>query len=204
MNYNFKDITGQHFGTLTVLWRVGSKNHNTLWLCQCECGKFVEVQRNYLISGHTKSCGCYYRETRHTISRTHGMRGTKIYNVWRIMKQRCCDPNNNSYKYHGARGIRVCEKWQTFAGFYEDMGNGYASGLTIDRINNNGDYCKDNCKWSTVEEQNNNKRNNHYINFHGKTMTVAQAAKIYNIGYWVLYGRIRRGWRIEDALMTGS
>ena len=154
-----KDITGQVFSYLTVIKRFGSnKGGNATWLCACKCGIEVVVLGNELRNGHTKSCGCYGAEARKISLTTHGKTKTKEYGVWRGMRERCNNRKHVYWKNYGGRGIKVCERWRnSFSNFLDDMGN-VPPGKTLDRIDNDGDYEPNNCKWSTREEQEANKR----------------------------------------------
>lgn len=116
------------------------------------------------------------------------------------MKVRCQNPNFKKYNLYGGRGIRVCDEWQNFEGFYEDMADGYKDGLTIDRIDSNGDYCKENCRWTTFYVQSNNRSCNHAIIHNNKTQNLTQWAREYNMAVSTLSNRLKRGWTVEDAL----
>ena len=133
----------------------------------------------------------------------HGMKGTRLYNVWINMRQRCYNKNMPSYKNYGERGIVVCEEWHDFAEFYKwAMENGYKNDLTIERINVNGNYEPNNCKWATREEQAYNKRNNRYITYNGKTQTMKEWSVETGINYFKIRDRLRRGWSVERTLNT--
>lgn len=156
------DLTGRQFGKLTAVKRVGSKNNIPLWECKCECGNTCFVTSKLLRSGGTTSCGCYRKEnSRKMLSEivtTHGKSRTRIYTIWRSMLSRCSNPANKAYSYYGGKGITVCKEWSTFDNFYQwAMQNGYADTLTIDRINGDGNYQPDNCRWVTRAEQNKNR-----------------------------------------------
>ena len=153
------DLTGQKFGRLFVLsrvWRLNSRAAH--WLCKCECGNLTVVRGDGLTTGHVKSCGCLNYE-REGPKPTHGMSESRIYRIWGGIKIRCQNPNSPIYKHYGGRGITVCEEWLKFEPFYEwAMSHGYSDDLEIDRINNNGNYEPDNCRWLTHKENCNNRR----------------------------------------------
>lgn len=196
------DLTGRVFDRLTVLNKTKSKNNRTYWLCKCSCGELTEVEGQHLKRGRTRSCGCYYKETLKTRSITHNMRKTRQYSIWANMISRCYNENVPAYTNYGGRGISVCEKWRFFEGFWEDMQKGYSDVLTIDRIDNNRGYYKENCKWSTMREQDENKRSNIRIKFNGKGQIAAKWAKELGINYGTLISRIARGWDSHKALST--
>lgn len=122
----------------------------------------------------------------------HGMSDTRLYCIWESMKARCYRKTIKGYQNYGGRGIKVCDKWQTFTGFYEDMADTYADGLTLDRLDNDGDYCPDNCRWATQKEQQNHRRNNVHIDYLGRSMTLAEVSAITGIKYHTLYSRYYR------------
>ena len=133
----------------------------------------------------------------------HGKKGTKIYNIWRGMRDRTMHSSHRQYKDYGGRGIKVCDEWQDFKTFYNwAINNGYKDGLTIDRINNNGNYCPNNCKFSTREEQANNKRNNHILTFKGESHNVTEWANKFGVSHCAILMRLKRGWSIEKTLGT--
>lgn len=193
------DIKGNRYGKLTVISRADSKKRNaggsrTRWNCKCDCGNMVVVDGDHLKSGHSKSCGC--------ITKKHGMFGTRIYNIWSSMKDRCFNKKHDAYKNYGGRGITVCPEWMEFQPFYEwAMASGYADDLTLDRKDVNGNYEPSNCRWATDIEQHNNTRTNRYIEFNGETHTMAEWAKITGINYQTLRTRLDRyKWSIERSL----
>ena len=141
----------------------------------------------------------------------HGMRDTKIYSIWGALKKRCTDKNTVAYKNYGGRGITFDPRWDEFETFYEDMSDSFylhvkefgEKDTTIDRINTDGDYCKENCRWATVKEQNNNRRNNHYLIYKGKKYTLMELSEEFNILYGTLKSRINKcKWPVAKAIET--
>lgn len=196
------DLTGQKFGKLTVLKFAGfsKTHHGSYWLCKCDCGNTKEVFGSSLKHGLTTSCGCYRNKCTSERTYKHGSYNNRIYRIWAGMIARCTNKNAPRYKDWGGRGITVCEKWRTFQGFYEDMKGGYADNLSIDRIDNDKNYCKENCRWATKEEQANNTSQNRYINYNGRTLTLTQLCAELNLSYKAVHHRLQRGMQLEEAL----
>lgn len=167
------------------------------WLCKCDCGKVVEVRANRLVANATKSCGCLIKDTMPGLK--HGKEGTKIYLVWHSMKNRCLNEKTSNWSRYGGRGISICKQWLEFEQFYADMGDPPNNFLSLDRIDNDGDYTPDNCRWATREEQQNNRKNTIFIPHQGMTLSLAQWGKKLGIAYPTLYSRLSRG-ATGDAL----
>lgn len=196
------DLTGEKYGRLTVVeFSHRDKNRRYYWSCKCDCGNIVIVSGNNLKSGNTKSCGCLNTLKRIQRKKTHGMYGTRIYRIWNGMIMRCTNQNIPIYNNYGARGISVCNEWRKFNNFYKwAINNGYSDDLTIDRINNNGNYEPSNCRWVDYIEQANNTRRNLYIEYHGETKTLAQWSRILGFSYDLVKGRLYAGWSFEKAI----
>jgi hypothetical protein len=196
------DWTGQKIGRLTVV-SVDSKDihGHYKWKCVCECGNEVIVFSDNLKKGHTQSCGCIHSEVTSKIKTTHGLRNSSpIYNVWCSMKQRCNDKNCKSYPNYGGRGISICERWNDFKNFSDDMFPTYKKSLTIDRINVNGNYEPNNCRWATQKTQMNNTRRNVFIEYNGEIDTVTNICNKYSINYTTIQSRVRNlGYSYEKA-----
>ena len=156
------DLTGQKYGRLTVLRNVGvNKQGNALWECQCNCGAITIKASGDLRHGTTYSCGCWRRENgiKNGFPRVHGMSNTRLNVIWNKMTQRCHNPVSPNYQRYGGRGITICDEWRNdFQAFHDwAVTHGYSDNLTIDRIDNDGNYEPSNCRWATVAEQNRNK-----------------------------------------------
>ena len=189
------DILGRKFGRLTVIECLGSDNNKNklFWRCKCDCDNEVAVRGCGLKNGSTKSCGCYNYDI-HTI---HGKSNSREWRSWRSMKARCINKNSPDYKDYGGRGITVCERWLKFENFYKDMGD-RPEGMTLDRRDNDGNYCKENCRWATDYEQRSNKKNT--LKFDDGT-SVVNWARENNLKYWNVRKDFHNGKNKSDILM---
>lgn len=202
------ELVGKKFGRWTVLERVDREigdTHHTKWLCECDCGTIRQVTQDALLSGNSQSCGCRLGEISVKIHTKHDESYTQLWNVWSGMKSRCYNPNSQCYKDYGARGIRVCDKWLNDYKAFSDWAhaNGYVEGLTIDRIDVNGNYEPDNCRWADRITQCNNKRTNVRIEWNGETHTLAEWCRILNLPYKKTHARYRYyGWEPDELFTT--
>lgn len=177
----------------------GKRPHHSL--CQCVCGVVREVRTRGLKSGHSRSCGCLARELSGLQFRKWGPHSRGLYQRWVSMRQRCSNPKDKAYKNYGARGIRVCKRWESFGNFLADMGEPPTERHTIERKNNNSGYKPSNCYWATYQEQHNNRRGNRNLSLNGLTMTTSQWARQLGVTSGMLRSRLSRGWPVEEALM---
>jgi len=188
-----EDLTGQKFGRLTATKLIRfEKGKKTVWLWDCDCGKQREILVDSVKSGKTKSCGCAKIGNKN--GRIHGGIKTRLYRIWHGMKTRCNNVNDKHYSDYGGRGIKIYEEWYDFS-IFQDWAdeNGYEQNLTIDRINNNGNYEPSNCKWSTTIQQNRNRRNNIYLEINGETKLLIEWCEILNVRYPTAFERRKAG-----------
>jgi len=185
----FIDMTGKRFGRWVVIKRGKTDKHNnTRWICECSCGEVRSVRADDLRSGKSISCGCYSndRKLKHGEAKINNGRPTNQYQCWGDMKARCLNPNHKYYKNYGERGIEICDRWiNSYAIFLADMGR-CPKGLTLDRIDNDGDYEPGNCRWATRKEQAYNTRANVWIEVDGERMILKEWLKKLKInsGHW--------------------
>ena len=201
----FKDITGQVFGKLTVIEfsrnvKSGTRDRK-YWLCKCECGNTKEIRTDSLTSGNVSSCGCL-RDKQAVINvqknHRHKLSYTRVYGIWQNMKDRCQNPENKSYVRYGGRGIKVCDEWLVPDNFFEwALNNGYRDDLTIDRIDNDGNYEPTNCRWTTNKEQSRNRRSNIMIEYKGQALPLIEISELTGLSLPALYTRYSKGIRGE-------
>ncbi len=203
------DLTGQKFGRLKVIGRApnridASGKNRIYWECECECGTIAEVASDSLRSGRQQSCGCYKREYLHKAKSSHQETKSRLYGIWLAMKRRCDTDTLPCYKDYGGRGIQVCDEWVSDYTSFRNWAiqNGYNDGLSIDRIDNDGNYTPDNCRWVDSVAQANNRRSNHLLTLNGETHNITEWAKILGKNPKTLFSRVYSGWSDEKALTT--
>ncbi len=199
------DLSGCRYGLLVVIGRVENDGcGNRLWLCQCDCGSQKVIQGTALKRGSTSSCGCATAQKIGDKKRAHGKSHTSIYVAWCSMRSRCSDPKSESYSRYGGRGIRVCDRWNfSFESFISDMGD-RPEGMTIELIDNDGNYEPGNCRWATVAEQGRNKSNNRMITAFGMTYCLSEWVEITGMARTTLKKRLNRGIQGEHLFMRDS
>jgi hypothetical protein len=204
--HNFKDLTGQTFGRLTVIEYHGRTHAKRLvWRCECSCGKECCVIGEQLTTGRTRSCGCLNSEltaARNRSNATHGMTRSPEYNSWRGIVDRCCNSQSRDYKHWGAKGVGICDEWRnSFEAFLAYVGPRPSPRHSIDRFpDNNGNYEPGNVRWATPVEQIRNRRNARVFEFRGKRMTIQEIADAVGVSYKLIHDRIfQLGWSIERA-----
>lgn len=193
-----KDLTNMRFGKWLILESDIIKNGKRYCKCKCECGEEHLIDKRSLTCGKSTQC--------HKCASTkHGGSETRLYSIWKNMKQRCSNPKASKYNIYGGKGISVCKQWLNFKNFEKwALNNGYNDVLSIDRIDNNKNYCPENCRWVTYKQQANNTSQNHLITYQGQTKDIAQWAEDKGLSYKVLSERIRRKWDINRALNTSA
>lgn len=197
------DLVGEKYGRLTVLKKLPERKRKcVMWLCLCDCGNTDEVTTSEIRSGKHLSCGCYQKERASETNSTHRNSRTRLHRIWCAMIQRCENENHVGYGNYGGRGVRVCDEWRnSFHAFREwALCNGYSDELTIERLDVDGNYCPENCKWATRHEQMNNTRRTKYFEYNGEKRTLREWSNITGIPFTRLKGRLQRGWTIERAL----
>lgn len=196
----FVDMTGMRFGRLVAISKTNerSANGSVKWLFRCDCGNEVVIDGSSVRNGSVKSCGCYHVECatmQGANKRVHGREPERLYNIWCGMKSRCYNPNAPKYHRYGARGIKVCKEWASDFTAFRDwaLTHGYADNLSIDRIDNDGNYEPANCRWATMKQQNRNRSTNHMVDYHGKSVTLVEYAEKTGMDYDALKRRVYNG-----------
>lgn len=189
------DLTGQKFGKLTVIKEAPRRAGKRFWLCACDCGKTKEVFMSSLTSGSTRGHCVHQKKPSH-----HGMSRSYIYGIWSAMRSRCNAPSDKAYKNYGARGITVCDRWmKSFENFLVDMGERPSKEYSLERINNDGPYSPENCKWATRHDQNRNNRKTVFITWKNQTLCIADWAQKLGMTPCTLAYRLKK-WSLEKAL----
>lgn len=209
MARKMEDLTGQRFGRLVVIGGYERLDGITYWDFQCDCGVVKRLVARSVKNGRVSSCGCYRKDATAERMTKHGHAGGRgdlrkksiAYSTWNNILQRCLNPNIGYFDNYGGRGIKVCDRWLEFENFLADMGEP-PIGLSIDRINNDRGYCKENCRWATRSEQNMNRRNTLYVEFRNERITLMDLSKNSGIPYNSLLYRYKNGWDMELAVST--
>ena len=203
------DLTGQSFGELTVIEEdLSVKDKRKHWTCKCSCGSKISVRSNSLRTGNTSSCGCSRLRSLVEMSTKHGESNSKLYEIWQNMKQRCDNPKKSFYKDYGGRGITYQDSWSNFESFFNDLIGGYKEGLSLERVDVNGNYCKDNCSWIDVKDQAKNRRKpkNNTSGFTGVDTYFNKSGTMYYRVRWVEHGKNMSKYfstkKFEDAYET--
>lgn len=209
---NARDLTGQRIGRLVCIGptsRVRDKSGRSLivWRCQCDCGKITETRSCNLLSGDTRSCGCLHDETvaHRNTKHGHAKRSGESpeFSTWSQMIARCEQPCMRNFAWYGGRGISVCERWKSsFSNFLEDMGHKPSPDHSLDRIDSNGNYEPNNCRWATKMEQMSNTRRNRFLTAFGETLHMQEWCRRTGIKQRLLWDRLDTGWDVEAALTT--
>lgn len=198
-SFRNRNLTGRRFGRLLVVGLAGRLSLATYWYCLCDCKTFCWTTSNRLKREESLSCGCLRNDITSVIKWKHGLRHTSTYTIWANMLDRTLNSSNSHYPNYGGRGIGVCDRWKDFRNFVADMGLRPKT-LTLERIDNNGGYGPDNCKWATRSEQAFNRRTSRSFSFAGKTQSLAAWAREYEMGHTTLKARLDAGWSTERAL----
>lgn len=206
-----RDLTGLVVGRLTVLRYFGPAQgrRESVWLCRCICGKEIQVLQHRLTRSRTRSCGCLASDNSravleyvHRLNTTHGLSRSPEYIIWRNILTRCYKTNCDHYQFYGAKGVKVCKRWQSFETFLADVGTRPSKQFTIERIDTNGNYEPSNCRWATRYEQARNRTNNHWVKIDGVTRILTDWCKIKQIKLTTVAQRLRRGWDPARAILT--
>jgi hypothetical protein len=187
------DLAGRTFGRLFAVCQMPHVNGRVTWHCICDCGKLKTVDSKALITRKTASCGC--------LRVTHGKTATLLHKVWLSMRERCNNPKARAFQHYGARGIKVCPRWDDFEMFLEDMGP-RPPGMSIERIDNDGDYEPGNCRWATDFEQMQNTSRTRLLTAGGETLTASTWTRRLGAASPTIHNRLKNGWTVEQACLT--
>ena len=192
---------GNVFGKLTVVRRNGTQGKSAMWLCQCACGsiQLKRVSGSNLSNGNVRSCGCIAQSNEWRV-KTHGRSSSRVYSIWKGMKNRCLLQTDPYYHRYGGRGIQIDERWLKFEDFYADMGDPPSSKHTLDRLDRDGHYTVSNCRWATPTEQANNRISNRLLTVDGVTATIAEWARRTGLPKSTIRERLKRQWTEADAV----
>lgn len=195
-----KDLSGMRFGLLNVLRRTDEACKYTTFLCACACGNETAVRSRHLLSGATTSCGCIRRKCNSVFKIKHGVSHLPEYKIWVSMLSRCNNKDDKRYGSYGGRGIGICSRWLDVENFISDMGSRPSPKHSIDRIDNDGNYSPENCRWATREEQARNKRNSIVIEIDGARIPLADATGMTGVKYATALWRLHQGWPTSKIL----
>lgn len=194
------DLSGRHYGKWTVLKFEGVIKKTYYWSCQCECGNVKKVASANLLTGKSLSCGCLAKKLASERGKTHGLSKTRTYRLWSGIKTRCTNPNEQAWKHYGGRGVKLCGRWEKFENFLEDMGEVPSKLHSIERIDVNGDYCKENCCWIELKFQARNRTKNTIITHNGMTMCAVEMCEKLKLPYKLIIERMSRGLTFQQAI----
>lgn len=198
----YKDLIGKRFGKLVVVSLV-SREKGTRWLCKCDCGNEKILKQNNLLSKNTRSCGCLFKEAHRFGNPVHNLYHTRIYSIWKSMKERCYSKKHVGYEKYGGRGITICDEWlgkNGIVNFYNwSIANGYQDDLSIDRIDNNKGYSPDNCRWVDAFVQQNNRSISKFYEYNGEKLTLSQLSRKYNINKTTLMHRLQK-YSVKESI----
>lgn len=201
LHYHATDISGHRFGLLTVIAPISKIPSGVCWLCRCDCGNECLMSGHNFRWGKSKSCGCLRLARVKETNSTHGMSNTPTHKVWLSMRTRCENPNDKRFDRYGGRGITVCDRWQDFEAFLADMGERPSLAHSIDRIDNDGSYTPENCRWATSTQQVRNRSTTLLQEYNGITKPLADWADELGISYQTLFQRIHKlNWPIDRAM----
>lgn len=198
---------GKQFGAIVAV-KFSHIQHDQIWEFECGCGKHFLARLAAVKNGHTRSCGCLLKDVLIRRNTTHGYaardKQSHIYRVWKSMRKRCNNPKSKDFRLYGGKGVKVCSRWQDFKNFHDDMAASYQPGLEIERLDSNGDYSPENCKWGTEREQALNTNRAHLVTFRGETLNLSLWAERFGLAYELLRQRLKAGWSMEESISRPS